>query len=139
MLIMQHKEIRGFKDEYRFLSNFWYCDVSFEGQNYRSVEHAYVAAKTTDINLRKHIQTISSVSDVKSFGRKILLRSDWEDIKFDVMTELVCIKFLVEPLRTKLLATGDAYLEETNHWGDTCWGVCNGVGKNMLGKILMEV
>ena len=42
-------------------------------------------------------------------------------------------------LKEKLLATGDAYLEETNHWHDTFWGVCKGKGQNHLGKILMEV
>ncbi len=29
--------------------------------------------------------------------------------------------------------------EETNTWHDTYWGVCNGVGKNMLGIQLMRV
>jgi predicted NAD-dependent protein-ADP-ribosyltransferase YbiA (DUF1768 family) len=24
-------------------------------------------------------------------------------------------------------------------WGDRFWGVCNGVGENMLGKLLMQV
>jgi predicted NAD-dependent protein-ADP-ribosyltransferase YbiA (DUF1768 family) len=42
-------------------------------------------------------------------------------------------------LRQKLLATGDAILEEGNDWGDQVWGVVNGVGKNRLGKILMKV
>jgi hypothetical protein len=27
----------------------------------------------------------------------------------------------------------------SNHWKDTFWGVYNGVGKNMLGKLLMQV
>ena len=53
------------------------------------------------------------------------------------INNLVYQKFLEEPLRSQLLATEDAYLEETNHWGDTYWGVCKGVGENMLGKILM--
>jgi predicted NAD-dependent protein-ADP-ribosyltransferase YbiA (DUF1768 family) len=38
-----------------------------------------------------------------------------------------------------LIETGDKYLEETNHWKDKIWGVCDGVGKNWLGKILMDV
>jgi predicted NAD-dependent protein-ADP-ribosyltransferase YbiA (DUF1768 family) len=38
-----------------------------------------------------------------------------------------------------LLATGDTYLEETNTWGDIWFGVCNGIGKNYLGKMLMEI
>jgi predicted NAD-dependent protein-ADP-ribosyltransferase YbiA (DUF1768 family) len=38
-----------------------------------------------------------------------------------------------------LIETGDRYLEETNHWGDKIWGVCDSVGTNWLGKILMDV
>jgi predicted NAD-dependent protein-ADP-ribosyltransferase YbiA (DUF1768 family) len=38
-----------------------------------------------------------------------------------------------------LKATGDAYLEETNTRGDTYWGVCDGIGSNNLGSILMTV
>jgi hypothetical protein len=30
-------------------------------------------------------------------------------------------------------------LIEGNTWGDTFWGVCNGVGENNLGKTLMNV
>lgn len=139
MLIMQHKEILGFNGEYRFLSNFWYCEVVFEDQKYRSVEHAYVAAKTLHLNLRKRIQKVNNVGEVKHIGRNLQLRPDWEDIKLEVMANLVYQKFLEEPLRSQLLATEDAYLEEANHWGDTYWGVCKGVGENMLGKILMMV
>ena len=42
-------------------------------------------------------------------------------------------------MSNKLLGTGDTYLEEGNTWNDTFWGVCNGVGENNLGRILMEV
>jgi predicted NAD-dependent protein-ADP-ribosyltransferase YbiA (DUF1768 family) len=30
-------------------------------------------------------------------------------------------------------------LIEGNWWGDTYWGVCNGVGENHLGKLLMKI
>jgi hypothetical protein len=42
-------------------------------------------------------------------------------------------------LRKMLVDTGDAYLEETNYWHDTFWGVYNGIGENNLGKLLMVV
>jgi hypothetical protein len=54
------------------------------------------------------------------------------------MRELITLKFADKELRKKLLATGESYLEETNTWRDTFWGVCNGVGENWLGKLLME-
>jgi predicted NAD-dependent protein-ADP-ribosyltransferase YbiA (DUF1768 family) len=43
-------------------------------------------------------------------------------------------------IREKLLQTGTAYLEETNHWGDQIWGTNeHGEGKNSLGEILMNL
>lgn len=53
----------------------------------------------------------------------------------------VCLaKFTQKPeLEAMLLATGDKVLVEGNTWGDTEWGVCDGVGKNLLGKILMRI
>lgn len=38
-----------------------------------------------------------------------------------------------------LLSTGDEELIEGNYWKDTYWGVCNGVGENHLGKLLMKI
>jgi predicted NAD-dependent protein-ADP-ribosyltransferase YbiA (DUF1768 family) len=56
------------------------------------------------------------------------------------MERCVRYKFTYDAeLRQKLLATGDAILEEGNDWGDRVWGVVDGVGKNRLGKILMKV
>ena len=43
------------------------------------------------------------------------------------------------PLANLLLETANDQLIEGNNWGDTEWGVCKGVGKNMLGKLLMQI
>ncbi len=52
-------------------------------------------------------------SEAKKAGRKFLLRKDWEQIKMSVMAGIVKAKFEQnEELAKKLLATGDAYLEE---------------------------
>ena len=68
------------------------------------------------------------------------VRQDWHDIKFSVLRDLNFQKYRNSPkLRQMLLNTGDAVLEEGNTWGDTYWGICNGVGENNLGKILMEI
>ena len=57
------------------------------------------------------------------------------------MAILVLQKFIMnQSLKEMLLATENAYLEETNHWLDRYWGVDeDGVGENNLGKILMAV
>ena len=75
----------------------------------------------------------------KRIGRKVNLRADWEDVKCDIMKELLKKKFENAELAEKLLATGDMELVEGNNHGDRFWGMVNGVGKNMLGKLLMEV
>lgn len=36
------------------------------------------------------------------------------------------------------MSTTDPIIE-VNNWGDTYWGVCNGIGDNHLGKILMKI
>jgi ribA/ribD-fused uncharacterized protein len=122
------------------MSNFVECSVDFEGINFPSTEHAYVAAKTLDLELRKEIsQRTNTAGQVKRLGRALTLRPDWEEIKIDVMHDLLMQKFAREPFRSLLLSTKDSYLEETNHWGDVVWGVCNGVGENNLGKLLMKI
>lgn len=55
------------------------------------------------------------------------------------MLSLVRGKFQWPNLQEKLLATGDAYLEEGNTWGDRIWGTVDGQGENRLGQILMQV
>jgi ribA/ribD-fused uncharacterized protein len=133
-------EIKGFFGEYRFLSNFYLSLVWFEGILYPTVEHAYQAAKTKDIIKRTEMSEILSGGNAKRFGKTFPLREDWEDVKLDIMKQLVFHKFINnKDLKAKLLATGNSYLEETNNWKDFYWGVCNGEGSNHLGNILMSV
>ena len=130
-----------FQGEYRFLSNFDPAVVEFEGITYPSVEHAYQSAKTLDMTERRRIAAIKDPAHAKRAGRALNpQRSDWEQVKFEVMETCVRHKFTHHPeLRDKLLATGDALLEEGNTWGDRIWGVYQGQGDNRLGKILMKV
>ena len=69
-----------------------------------------------------------------------LVRKDWDDVRFDVMVELVMNKFSKdETLKNLLKETDDKILIEGNDWNDTYWGICDGRGKNFLGRILMKV
>lgn len=131
--------IDSFNGKYRFLSNFAPCKVIFEDIEYPSTEHAYQAAKTLDISLRKQFRACGKPSDAKKLGRKIVLRPDWETIKFEVMEQLLRAKFAQPDFKRALLNTGDEELIEGNTWGDTVWGVCKGKGQNNLGKILMKI
>lgn len=141
--------IREFKDDFAFLSNFFPVSVLLRGPGFPDAgirfptsEHAFAAAKTTDIAKRVEIAKIATPGQAKRAGRKVALRPDWERIKIDVMRQIVRAKFRQHPrLAEKLLATGDAELVEGNSWGDTFWGVdlASGKGENWLGRILMEI
>ena len=132
--------IRMFRDDYGFLSNFYPCSVVYEGIRYPSSEHAYQAAKTLKISDRNKIAKLWTATSAKRMGRRIELRKDWQEIRLQIMREIVLAKFQDnEFLKERLLATGQIYLEEGNWWKDTFWGVCQGKGSNHLGKILMEV
>ena len=133
------KAIKGFRGRYRWLSNFWPASVTLEGMVFGTVEAAYQAAKTLDLEHRRTIAGLAKPGQAKRFGRKLKVRDDWQEVKLAVMENLLRQKFANADLRQKLLDTGDAYLEESNAWGDRWWGVCDGKGENHLGKLLMSV
>ncbi|MHA1751693.1 MAG: NADAR family protein [Candidatus Helarchaeota archaeon] len=132
--------IKRFSGKYSFLSNFYPCKIIYENICYPSVEHAYQASKTLDINLRKEIASQKTPALAKKLGRAIKLRSDWDRVKLSIMETLVRLKFTTnEELKKKIIELENCILIEGNTWGDTFWGVYNGNGKNHLGKILMKV
>ena len=136
-------KIAEFQGEYRFLSNFSPAEVVYEGITYPTVEHAYQSAKTLEPNERKRIAALKTPAEAKAEGRKLKLRDDWDAAKFVAMEDCVRYKFTHhDDLREKLLATGDAILEEGNTWNDRIWGISppgSGQGENRLGQILMKI
>jgi len=125
------EEISEFQGEYRWLSNFWPCTVMLGNLEFKSVEFAYVAAKSNDLDVRREVQLLSTPGEAKRFGRTIKLRPDWEEVKIEVMYKLLQQKFAPGTLLAfKLVSTGNANLVEGNKWGDVFWGVCKGKGQN---------
>lgn len=114
--------IKSFKGKYYFLSNFYPCEIEYEGQLYASVECAYQAAKSLDPNIRYYFTIMDNSMEAKSWGNKIAVRDDWATAKHQILRELLTCKFQNPRLRQKLLRTGDAYIE-----GGT------------LGRILMDI
>ncbi len=129
--------ISNFRGKYAFLSNFYEVPVSYHGYTFGSNEAAFQAAKCP--NRAKEFVSLKP-AEAKKLGRRVELRPEWEYIKERVMFEIVLNKFNQNPQLAKmLLATGEEELVEGNTWGDRTWGVCDGVGQNRLGKILMKV
>ena len=131
--------INKFVSEYAFLSNFFEIPIYYSGILYQNSEAAFQAQKTLDPEERKKFSTLSS-NEAKKKGRHVALRDDWEQVKDDIMFDIVLSKFASNPvLKNLLLDTNNEELIEGNTWNDTYWGVCNGRGQNHLGKILMKV
>ena len=79
---------------------------------------------------------------IKALGRKVknFDANKWSDISYNFMLSANIAKYQQnEELKNKLLNTGNAYLYEDSPF-DSLWGVGkDGSGKNLLGKVLMEV
>ncbi len=132
--------IDEFMGEYRWLSNFVGKITNSNGETYPTVEHAYQSAKSFDPIDKYIIHSAKTPKEARKLGQTIELRPDWENVKLEIMYRLVRAKFTQNKwLASLLIATGDADLIEGNYWNDTYWGVCDGVGENYLGKILMAV
>ncbi len=132
--------INSFKGPNAFLSNFHPAPLIYEGIEYPTSEHAFQAAKTIDINGRKHIASLTTPGKAKYAGKRVALRENWNKIRIEVMRAIIEAKFRQnQHLIDELLATDNAELIEGNSWNDTFWGMCRGKGQNWLGKILMKL
>jgi len=133
--------IMSFRNEYRFLSNFYSASVAYDGMQFPTVEHAYQAAKAKHREDRVKIQQAHTPGAAKRLGHRIEVCSGWWDDnnRIIVMRHLVRLKFTHPHLAARLLATGDVRLVEGNTWRDNFWGVYQGRGENHLGEILMQV
>lgn len=133
-------KIDKFENEYAFLSNFYPCRIEIDGLIFDSTEAAFQASKSNFLDVRKKFVGLNA-SQAKKLGRQIILRDDWEDVKIEIMEKVLREKFSNKnpELLKKLIDTGDNVLIEGNWWNDTFWGICRGVGKNNLGKLLMKI
>ncbi len=136
--------IKEFSGEFAFLSNFFPSPMLIRGKEWPTVEHLFQAMKTKSPIEREKIRLCETPGKAKRMGKKVMLRSDWFEIRESVMTWCIKLKFQSPELRKKLLETGTTQLVEGNVWHDNFWGSCqcpkcidkNGI--NMLGIILMK-
>ncbi len=129
-------------DEFGQFSNFARYAIILDGETWPTSEHYFQAQKFKDNAYRQKIRESKSPMEAARLGRdrKQQLRQDWESVKVGVMRQAVLAKFMQhEELRMLLLSTCEAKLvehtENDDYWGDGG----DGSGKNMLGRILMDV
>ena len=137
--------IKSFRGKHRFLSNFYQCPFEYEGLMYPNAEAAFQAQKCSNPADRIRYTQIKDPVIAKRLGRYETLPSGWDAKGIDIMNAILHQKFANPELAQQLLDTGDAYLEEGNHWHDNRWGNCtcdkcrDKEGQNWLGKILMGI
>ena len=136
-------EIRFYRvgDDYGCFSNFSAHPVVI-GREWPTTEHYFQAQKFRLDELDEKICKDPSPMRAAQIGRsrKYPLRSDWDEVKDDVMRIALYAKFTQhDDLKAILLGTKDRHIIEhtTNdhYWADGG----DGTGKNMLGILLMEL
>lgn len=112
------------------------------GRRWPTVEHYFQAQKFLDPDLQEKIRNMKTPREAAAEGRSRSnpLRRDWESVKDGIMYYAVYQKFKQNKELTELLlSTKDweivEHSKKDSYWGDGG----DGYGKNMLGRILMQV
>ncbi len=130
------------ENPYGCFSNFSAHGFNLDEAWWRTSEHYFQAQKFIGTPHVDQIRLVLTPKDAAKMGRERdrPLRSDWEQVKNDVMLKAVLCKFQTHAdIREILLSTGDQLIIE-NSPIDYYWGCgADGSGKNKLGQILMQV
>jgi len=130
--------------EYYVFDNFSSFQVEYKGKIYPTSEHAFQSAQFINDNpeLAEIIRNAKSAHEAQKLAGENKDKRDinWEDIKLDVMKEILHCKVEQHPyVKKKLLQSGDREIIEDS-WRDDYWGWGESrKGKNMLGQLWMEV
>ncbi|RVP19467.1 NADAR family protein [Sinorhizobium meliloti] len=127
-------------------SNLYRREIEFEGEVFATSEHAYQAGKARKPEVRKWLMQAPSPALLAMAAHGLYywdVAPGWSKTKFDRMRGVLRAKFTQhQDLMALLLSTGDARLVEcatADNEVNRLWGEVNGIGKNMLGVLLMEL
>ena len=137
---------RASEKPYGAFSNLYRRDIVFEGEVFSTSEHAYQAGKARKPAVRKWLMEAPSPALLAMAAHGLYywdVAPGWSSTKFDRMRAVLHAKFTQHAdLRELLLSTGNARLVEsatTDNEVNRLWGEVNGIGRNMLGVLLMEL
>lgn len=131
-----------------------YQRSKFNLDRIRNLHSSIIEGINQTLRLRRRTELITNLpeafrnshippSDAKRIADALrtynLVRNEWDDIRIDVMIDLLLQKFQKPELAQMLLNTGDKDLIEGNDWNDTFWGISNDRERNILGLILMNI
>ena len=146
---------------YGILSNYYPINIIIDNKQWNSTESYYQSEKFTDEWYKEQIRLTKTPHQSKMLGtmsvshyswadnvnkiiniaieKNIKIRSDWDDIKDEIMEKALNIKFKhMYPQKVLLLTKNKPICENSPY--DYYWGIGkNGTGKNKLGKLLMNI
>jgi ribA/ribD-fused uncharacterized protein len=129
-------------EPYGEFSNFYPASFYEDCVRYLTVEHYYQAHKFTDPKYRAKIIQAPTAKEAALLGRSrtVPIRTDWDEVRDEIMMRGLTKKFTAHPEILKLLIeTGDKQLIENSPY-DHYWGIGkNGTGRNRLGEMLMQI
>jgi ribA/ribD-fused uncharacterized protein len=141
------KIINSFRGHFDFLSNFsLHGFVDIHGNEWKTSEHYYQAAKTNDKKEKLIIWAADTPGRAKRLGQRVNMVSNWSGKKISVMYRALKMKFdQNKDIQKKLKSTFEYKLIEGNFWHDNYWGNCfcdeckEIEGENYLGNLLMII
>lgn len=122
----------------------------FDEEKYNSSERLYQALKSKNKNYKEYLRLLPTPKKTKTISRQILttkiaevnnedkflFKKNWNKIKLLRMELCLDLKFEQNQFLVEKLINEKNKIVEYNYWNDTFWGVCDGIGKNNLGKLL---
>ena len=131
---------------YGAFSNLYRRSIRFEKEIFPTSEHAYQAGKARRPEVRRWLMEAPSPALLAMAAHGLYywdVAPGWSTTKFDRMRQVLRAKFTQHgDLHKLLVATGDSRLVETatiDNEVNRLWGEVNGIGRNMLGLLLMEI
>lgn len=139
-----------------FLSNWWICEIDYDGRKFVSSEQLFMYLKAklfNDDEVAEKIMQTSRQNEIKALGREVKNFDEaiWNKHKYELMFIANKAKFRFDyQITDMLLETGDAKLVEASPV-DKIWGIgldaetakntpeANWPGQNLLGQVLMDL
>lgn len=130
----------GFRGRRGYLSNFYESNFMYRGLVWLTAEHAFQAGKCRLPREFTWVRAAPNAAEAKRRGGVVSLRPDWEEVKVQVMRDVLAAKFAAGMPLAERLRREEGELVEWNTWGDLFWGrdARTGIGENVLGQLLEE-
>lgn len=135
--------IKFYTPEFYVFNNFSAHAIEFREKLYPTCEHAYQAAKCSDLVGQEAIRNARSPLEAKRLANetyKAAKDPDWKNKKVAVVEEILRAKLTQHPeAREALRKSGDEEIVEDSPT-DYFWGIgADGTGQNVLGKLWMKL